>query len=196
MLISLGNECSLQYQINKIQEGPTHFFDWLLTDFETVLKILKQLHYNPLKKNLRIIATKEKHAKVHDTSFTKFISVHDLLQPVTFAKINHNFAYKYGRRHQRLRKLIQNSSCFVHFIRMQSLPLTLLEYKQFRTIILNINPNLKFKLISIHIDQHVDNFDLDNFQVICYERYLICDEEKTWHKNNYKWNEIWNDILK
>ena len=58
--ISLGEACDVKYQLetkfkkfNKTQE--TYFFDWLVTDFKTVLSVLNGKFLNNFKKENLII---------------------------------------------------------------------------------------------------------------------------------------------
>ena len=44
-IISLGHACQVKFNIDRLfRRDETHFFDWLITDFKTVLHIFKNIN--------------------------------------------------------------------------------------------------------------------------------------------------------
>ncbi len=58
IFISIGNACNVKYQIDKnTTKKETLFFDWLMTDMQSVVKVFE--HYNNIDEILNLSTVKQ-----------------------------------------------------------------------------------------------------------------------------------------
>jgi len=123
-IISLGYGCRVKFNINRLfKSEETNFFDWLVTDFKSVLYILKNI-------NNKELITKEKftHREIFKQGKCgyepyhiiecidfKMISFHDFPSNINYMDCMDEFILKYNRRLDRLKNLI-NSDENIHMI--------------------------------------------------------------------------------
>lgn len=120
-IISLGPHCCprmrLDIQKNNIDVGPTNFFDYLMVDFNTVLKIFESENINSLINLDNInIYDNNSHNIFLELNNCFFRSIHDvpstednsMNNPKVIEAIYENFISKYLRRYQRLIDKIKN----------------------------------------------------------------------------------------
>jgi hypothetical protein len=160
--ISIGNACSVKYNIDKYKgKCETLFFDWLITSMNSVIDILSSSNINTIlyfdnivrdinnpyhNKNSRIIIKSlDFCCSIHD--FPAYYSDNDII----------NFIDKYTRRFNRIIEYIKSNEkiCFIRngFV---SDP----EIDKFIETIKKINPNCDFTLIVIDYNNKNINTNL------------------------------------
>ena len=102
--ISIGPVCNVRYQINKHTKPlKTLFFDWIGTDMDSVIKVLKCNIDDVLTLDNIIIDAndpiRDNHSKILIKSLPRCVSVHDI-------KINFNDQDVYNQYYQMARKII------------------------------------------------------------------------------------------
>ena len=202
-LISLGRDCTLRDQIDKysaalkIPRSETHFFDWLLVDFNTVITILRKSD------NIEELISAEnfyvdpenpnhgRHARLCNKKLSRWISIHDIEGEATPAAIE-ECTEKYRRRHARLVDLIKGyKDGKIYFFHENCVIEP--EGAAFAKAIKDINPNCNFKLITLG-DTH--RRYSDNHTALDLVKYQIRPiDPKDWHKNYYDWHRIFQDAI-
>lgn len=127
--ISLGRNCEVAAWIKKYitSNQMSHFFDWLRSDFKSVLYILNQNNFDTAFNVNNIVVNKEAWAHDNEIQFT-FKSLDENNLCLLFhheVKISDfcdekvlEFFEKYRRRHTRLMNLIKSNEqiCFIYYI--------------------------------------------------------------------------------
>ena len=150
--ISLGEACDVKYQLeakfkkfNNIEE--TYFFDWIISDFKTVLSVLNgKFLYFFTKENL-IIDNSNKNYKcsiVTIKNFSTFRSLHDIPKDYNDDDID-KFIDKYIRRYNRFINLIKESNKKMFFIRKTKDIISNRDIILFYVIILKMNIKLNME---------------------------------------------------
>ena len=192
--ISIGDSCNVKYQIDKhIKKEETLFFDWLMSDINSVNLILK--NYNEIDdiinlNKLKIETNNRSKSKIYFTALPRMISLHDV-------KINYNekdlieFINKYKRRFNRIINYIKNYDGKLIFLKYKHIDLQ--QKNDFINNIKIINPNCNFNIIvlfkndsKLKNDKYFGNIDLNN--------YLNKNKKKDWETNQYNWKLIFNHI--
>ena len=201
MFISIGRVCDVKYNIDKfIGPKKTFFFDWLMTDMNSVNKILsvdnidnilffKNIIQNPKKpihkENSRII--------IKSLSFCE--SIHDI--PISYNDSHINkFIEKYKRRYNRIIDSILNNKSMIYFIRKGKI--TTDEKNIFIKIIQKINSNCDFKLVEL-VEQKISNnyFIYKKYFIsINLDNYRIKSIKNSWKSECWDWKQIFTDISK
>jgi hypothetical protein len=157
MYISIGNACNMKYQINKFKKKKeTLFFDWLMTDMNSVNMILNpDTNINNLLNidNLIIKPYYNNKSQIIVKSLSRCVSIHDVKINPSIDYINTNFIEKYKRRYYRLINYIKNNKK-IYFCRFGII--TNDEKTKFIETIKNINPQCKFVLVNI-IEENNEN---------------------------------------
>ena len=145
--ISLGEACDVKFQLeakfkshNKINQ--TYFFDWIVSDFQTVLSVLNgDFLYKFKSDNLIIDNTIKKYSAslVTIKNFSKFSSLHDLPKNYNNKDVD-EFINKYSRRYNRLINLIKNSNEKMFFLRKTKKVISNRDIVLFNNYIKKINP--------------------------------------------------------
>jgi hypothetical protein len=208
-IISLGHACQVKKNIDRLfKSEETNFFDWLITDFKSVLYILKNIN------NEKLI-TKEKFTykevfmkrktwtnchKIENIEF-KMISVHDFPSNINYMNCIDEFILKYNRRLDRLKILI-NSDENIHMIHCLDHQFTdgyiitnddIVNYKKY---LCDINSNNNC-FLHIVIPPKYNNIDFNNLiQDKVYVYYLIKTQQGNddWTNTNFNWNIIFDNI--
>lgn len=191
--ISIGDSCNIKHQIdtNHIKEE-TLFFDWLMSDMDSVNIILKN-HNNIddiININKLTIKTKNRSkSKIYFNFLPRMISMHDV-------KINYNqddlkeFINKYKRRFNRIIDYIKNYNDKIIFLKYKHINIQ--QKNDFIKNIKSINTNCNFKLIVFF----KNDLQLDNdkyFININLKNYLI-KNKKDWKTDQYNWKLIFKNI--
>ena len=152
--VSLGEACDVKYQLeakfkefNKIQK--TYFFDWIVSDFKTVLSVLSGNFLNNFKKdNLLIDNTNKKYSAsiVTIKNFSTFTSLHDLPKNYSNEDVE-EFIDKYTRRHNRFINLIKNNNEKMFFLRKTKKVISNKDIVFFNNYLKKINPYNKIYLV-------------------------------------------------
>ena len=207
--ISIGRNCSVAYCINRfIKRKETNFFDWLMTDMETVNKLLSPASIDTLISKDHLIIDNNyrcgRNVKVTVNSLSHMVSIHDLPSRHTDKDIE-NFLKKYKRRYERLVHLINNSSHIVFIRKDTNKLISDSEINGFIENVYKINPNSSFNLVELSEKQREKSENGDNVMspehvFINLLRYKF-DESK--HRKGdwttvslYNWREIFDEIIR
>jgi len=211
-IISIGFGCQVSHNIEKFF-GPkeTNFFDWIITDFKSVLHILKNINNEDLL--IKSKFTNKDVFKNHDDYIDhhfhkieciefKMISYHDLPINIDFIDSMDDFIEKYNRRLIRFKKFI-NSDENLHMVHcldhMCTEPyiVTKEDIFNFKKYLFEINPNNKCFLhilippkynIALNdlVEENVYVYNLKDMQ---YENVLV-----DWKNENFNWNKVFDNI--
>jgi len=210
MFISIGSSCNVKYQLKKYKPKiETLFFDWLITDMESVNMIMSCNNIDEILSLDNIVMDKQNISKLTVTSLPCCISLHDvgiqiydmydigsleeIEQPIFyFEKAREHFIEKYKRRFLRMIDYIKGDKK-IHFFKYGSIRED--EKNIFIQAIQKINPDCNFILICVAPNQEVDC-------IIKEEYYLeIKLSDKTdnrdpndWMTTFLNWEKIFKDI--
>jgi len=216
--ISLGRNCSVAHNIRKYanQNGPTHFFDWVRSDFKCVLHILKLKTIDTIFNTQNMIIDKEtfKHEKKLTITLKNFAKDNLCLlfhHDVEYDKNDNDeqincklkdFFAKYDRRHNRLIKLIETSKklCFIYFNDVNKVN-NVFDYNdcaEFNKIITAINANLDYFLVLLMKDNYEEKdykcIKTKNLLKINLKHFFIKNVVVDWTRNMYDWKSIFKLI--
>ena len=208
--ISLGFACLVRQSIDGYNgyRIETNFFDWLMTNFKTVLFIMQ---------NLDNVSTFLTHDRFTDKGITDnnpthryiehkeiyFLSLHDFPAEMDYWSYVNTFIEKYTRRAQRLKQIIQ--SCtekinFIHFIPYEKDIPNIEETYVFIMTIKAINPNCNFCLNLCVPPELLKYQDQINTLRICNNvkiYYMVSNGETiTMQRSDLNWREIYDSIEK
>lgn len=156
ILVSLGFACKVRESIDRYlnSRGETQFFDWLLTNFSTILHVLNNIDAPEvfLKRemftNVGIFPNNQNNFFVSHKNIY-FNSLHDFPSDIPYGDYMNKFIEKYSRRLKRLKRLIITSKEKIHFVHMfndeNCIP-TINEINSFIIAIKKINLNCIFCL--------------------------------------------------
>jgi hypothetical protein len=208
VFISLGFACLVRQSID-VYNGfrvETNFFDWLMTNFTTVLFIFQNIN-NPgsfltvdkftdkgiTENNLvhRFIEHKELY----------FNSLHDFPAELGYWDYIYSFIKKYERRMLRLKNIIQNNNekiNFIHYISYSIYIPTIEQIYFFIMAIKEINTNCNFSLhLCVPPELHFEVDKLNNLR-ICNNvniHYMISDNSSiNSQRTDLNWNQIYKNI--
>ena len=210
-IISLGSACQVKVNIDRFFENTkTNFFDWLITDFQSVLHVFKHINDEFLLSDSNftfehIFYNKERwtdtHHKIEHTQF-KMISVHDV--PLNVYCLN-EFILRYERRRQRLKEMICSNEnihmihCIDHQF-MDGYIITLDDINKFKEYLFDINPysiNQCFLHIVIPPKYNCADIQFDHLiQNNVYVYYLNETNQDTndWKNTNFNWEIVFNNV--
>lgn len=197
LYISLGSECDTKYQIAKYLkkyniEQETFFFDWLVTDFNTVNKVLST-GIEFIKKENMIETRKKGNLSVFEiNNVSKFISMHDIPDKYNDQDLE-NFIDKYKRRYEKLINIIKSNEK-IYFIRKGNF--TIEQITLFFKNINDINPNNDIYLILINNFNNIPLYIKKNKTLyINLEKFKIKNKENNdWTGSEYYWHLIFKII--
>jgi len=173
-----------------IGKKPTLFFDWLITDIKSVTKIL--LNYNNIDSILnKNNIVKNPNIPIHDNCSRVLFNNLSLCESVHDLKISYDdtdiekFIIKYKRRLNRIIDYILSNEllCFIRYGNIDES-----EKNNFIETILKINPNCKFKLVSVSLSNEKNSIIKETYYIsICILHNEIYDD---WTTSALNWNEI------
>jgi hypothetical protein len=196
IFISIGDGCNVKYQIDThISVKETMIFDRVLTDMNTVIKILNEyefieeiLNFNNIIKH-PFDPVKTEKSRIIVKGLSRFVSIHDISIDM-FEEEVFEFIERYKRRLMRIiYHIIGDKKIF--FVRFGDIERN--EQSEFINTIKKINPNCDFSLVCLNdgadlIGNHLININLN--------KYLIKEKDKNdWTASYYDWKTIFNDIL-
>jgi len=197
-LISFGSECDVRYQIDKYNRKykksttiETNFFDWLISDIDSIIDILtKDINKILTFPNIRLIGYKNNKSIMKILNCNKLISMHDLPIKYSFNHI-YEFILKYKRRYDRLIDIIKSNSK-IYLIRRDNIPNE--KIKKLMNILDNINScnNITFILLRTDLKDHyiyskrIININFNKLKL---------NNKNNWQRNNYAWNLLFNFIF-
>jgi ABC-type molybdate transport system substrate-binding protein len=202
--ISLGKACNVRHQIDLyIGKSETLFFDWLITDTNSVIEIfnsykdietilffdnaIKNPNKIPLGVNSRIL--------IKSLSYCE--SIHDLKIEYTDKDIT-EFLEKYKRRFARLIDYIKSDNEII-FLRYDSNKRNELASQDNNKLIQKIkaiNPDCNFKVATlINKNNSDENSKEEESIIINLHNYLISEiDSNDWTASYWDWKQIFDDI--
>ena len=159
-LISLGNACKVRESIDRYNGAPqpTHIFDWVISDFDAVVEIIKSIANDEeiLIFNENSFINEGSHPNLpshlclsHKT--LNFKSIHDVEVDKDYQTEYNLFINKYLRRAIRLRELVKNENSAIHFIYFICYEENIPSIEQIYYFIINIQKIRDKKPFFIHI---------------------------------------------
>jgi hypothetical protein len=210
-LFSLGGACQVKYHIDKhVKNEKTNFFDWLITNFKSVLYILENID-NPKLLNKDNFSDKpvfmereswvETKHKIENKIF-KMISVHDFPSDVPYLDYMDDFLLKYKNRLDRLKNILflDENIHMIHCVDHQfsnEFQFCQEDIIEFFNILQKINPNHKcFLHIAIapkYSNVNTDELTYDN--TFIYKLTKKENVEEDWTNENFNWEIIFDNIF-
>lgn len=209
MFISLGFACRVRESIDRFNTFrlETNFFDWLLTNFTTVLFIIQHINHRErfLTADKFVYKGVSSNNLTHNTvdhSQLFFSSLHDFPVNVSVESYMPAFLEKYNRRLDRLKQLILNQKERIHFVHMiaftMSIP-TITDVYNFVMAIKEINPKCNYYLhFFVPPELHCE-YNKINTLAICGNikvHYLLSNGDKIQASNVQRTDLNWNDTYK
>lgn len=216
-VVSLGSSCYIKANMeNNCYKNETFFFDWLITDFNTVLLVLANLD-NPNFLNPSDFTDQwvyqqcnswyDKYHKIEHKNF-KMITIHDFPSSIPYTNYLNEFITKFNRRLARLKQLILTTTENIHFIHgidyqfLDGYLPTIDDINKFFNLINSINPNNKVYL-HIVLPPKYENINLNNLisnnKIFIYNLKIIERKKKVtidWRNFDYNWEIVFNNIKK
>lgn len=207
--ISLGRHCDIGHNIKLYNKDQpiTNFFDWLRSDFVSVLHILNIGNIENIFNKENMIIDKKSYAHENNVSITFknfeanrmcFISHHDIeLNKYNDQTMHHHLnelIEKYKRRYYRLIDMIKSSEKLI-FIHKGWNFNEAKHVNEFRNAIWRINKNAHFYLVLL-VDtpgEWVVN-KKDNYIKININKLINRSIKTEWHNPQFNWQEIFNII--
>jgi hypothetical protein len=208
--ISIGPTCNVKYQINKYKgKKETLFFDWLLTDMESVNSIFSCHDIDNILFVDNMMIDDTNISKISIKSLSQCVSLHDVginiydmynieneakghQKVFYFDKAREHFIEKYKRRYQKIIDYVQSDNHLV-FVRYGSVDNK--NKNMFIQSIKRLNPNCCFTLVSVNINQGINCIRKE-------EHFLeinLVDEKGSrdssdWMTSLLNWEQIFKDI--
>lgn len=192
--ISLGQSCLASYHLRKLGlQRETHFFDWIVTSQNTVIKVLEMNDQDQLRRALTENVQFERELFEGHKAFTcqslGLRSVHDLPADGDCPdRFRFHFVDKYIRRYNRLVEVL-NSEEPVMFV------MTLKKFEptdKLTSTIQNIFPTLNFHMILIIEESNHECIKEKKVTTVFLEDYLLKPgaRQTHWSLDQYDWNRI------
>jgi hypothetical protein len=189
MFISLGHACNVKYHIDQYVKQPTHFFDWLITDFESVIQLLeiktknKDIHA-ALNRDTLLIEPILDRTQVTMKGLGNCISIHGIPEKYTDTHID-RFLEQYVRRYWRLIETIQSCQKIV-FIRWGHVSNS--AAARFVATVKNINERCPFMLVIIDDKSAALKNGVLRIKLSTRE---VRPTDIAWHEAHYLWDNVW-----
>ena len=198
--ISIGNTCSVKYNINKYRgTSETLFFDWLMTSMDSVIEILNCNNINNILYSDNIVKDLTNqhlditNSRIFIKSLNYCVSIHDLSPTYTDNDVL-DFIDKYSRRFERIIEYIKSNEQ-ICFIRIGDVSFD--EIYKFIETIKKINSNCDFTIAVIDNNEH-NKPEIIKQQNLLYIKLnvVIPVEEIDWTMQFLNWDSIFLDIEK
>jgi len=210
--ISLGHDCCTRTRINEfilneIDEA-SHFFDWILSDFHTVLYVLKSILNNDdiiNKKTFNVTGDatdKGNHIICCNTMY--LTSLHDVKSTTNVVESIDIICKKYRRRIDRFKHMILNENiCFIcnsdneNPIHYGNINISSQDIRSFFYLLNSIVPNNTHKLIVISNSSFCESiFSEFRFKHIDSSLFVTHREHpKDWYRWYFDWSKIFDIII-
>jgi len=209
-VISLGHACQVKFNIDRLfKEQETHFFDWLITDFKSVLYLLNSINnenfFNKLTFTEEAIfmpgkSWDERYHKIECVEF-KMISIHDFPSNIPYLDYIEEFKQKYNRRIDRLKNFI-NSGENIHMIHCIDHQFTegyiitnddISNYKKYLCDV-NNNNNCFLHIVIPPKYKDIDFNYLIQDKVYVYYLHYTAEGNNDWSNTNFNWSIIFDNI--
>lgn len=210
VLVSLGFACKVRESIDRYlnSRGETQIFDWLLTNFSTVIHVLNNIDNPKVFLNKDMFTNQGIFPNNKSNFFVShkniyFNSLHDFPSEISYGDYMNKFIEKYSRRLKRLKRLIINSKETIQFIHMfndeKCIP-TIDEIYSFLNIIKKLNSNCKFYLHILVAPENHKYYEKINILKICanvkihYMKSKPDIEPNKEQRCDLNWNEIYSSL--
>ena len=213
LLIPLGSACLVRQSIDKYVKcgRETNLFDWNMTNFKTILYIIKNIDKPFLADDFydmnQICPTNHRIVSHKNLSF---MIIHDFPINKTYTEYMPEFLEKYNRRKERLKRTILLKNKNIHFIHFLDINVSntlyipsLYEVYEFYNAIKSVNPDCKAHLhLLVHPD-HNDKADIINKVLVSayihvYFMKRVYPSNPNINENirgeNWNWDEIYKSI--
>jgi hypothetical protein len=188
MFLSLGPSCTIRHQLQATgrHTGPTHFFDWLVSENHAILHVLRTGKLQPIKLRTQQLQHGKKMSRIQ--LHPGLISLHDVgpeIQPGDLERL----VETYTRRRNRLLDAIRTQPCVV-FIRKAFLGQDFV--LQFFNELERIAPGNQHVLVSL-----ITGFPRPSLHPRFREmdlRPYTHDGPKTWMEEHVDWSTLFQDI--
>jgi len=209
-VISLGSACQVKANIDKFfSKQVTHFFDWLITDFKTVLYVLYNINHPEYYLSEQKITDEDifKYGKSWHPLFhkienreLKMISIHDFPSETHYSNSINEFINKYNRRIERLKNIIHSNENvhMIHCIDHQFTENYIMnnsDINDFFEFLHRINPNNKCILhivVPPKIQINLDFLCQNNVFIYYLSDTYPCEID--WVNENFNWEIVFNNI--
>ena len=192
--ISIGNNCSVKYNIDKYRgKNQTLFFDWLMTSMNSVIDILGSDNIKDILnfENIFIDVNNPHNNKqrIVIKSLDFCVSIHDV--PINYTDNDILvFIDTYTRRFNRIIEYIKSNEkiCFIRhgFVTND-------EIDRFIETITKINSDCDFTLVVIYNDKK-NNTEIVKQKKLLYIKLNIDTIESDWTQQFLNWDNIFSDI--
>jgi len=208
-VVSLGYGCVVKHQCD-ISSGSkaTQFFDWLITDFDTVLFVFERMD-NPVEwLDPKYFTTDDVYCNIPEWEgsgrkiecrLTKLISVHDVhdLEDIANLATWYKLVDTLRRRLERVRTIMQqNPEGVVHFIHMvedeHSMP-SAASLKRFVDLVSKYRPRNSFRLhvlLKPGFDKTKAVADVGETSITFFQMEDTGSESNGWQMCNLNWHEF------
>lgn len=215
-IISIGSNCQVKYHIDKmIGTQETQFFDWLITDFKSVLYLLENINDQEVISNKKFTNSHvflnrdcwiDEHHKVEHKDF-KMVSLHDFPSNIPYTDYMDEFTSKYKRRLDRLKNIIHLNEN-IHMIHSldyhnqftEDFVLLTEDVNKFFELLNKINPyNRCYLHIAIPPKFHyvdVNNVKKNDRTFIYKLNEKYFEGTKDWTDSQFNWEVIFCNIIK
>lgn len=213
-LISLGNACKVRESIDRFNgcSQETNIFDWVLSDFSSVVTIFQAISNNNEKTlfdpNLFVNEGSHPNYNTHlciSHKFINFKSLHDVENnPETYESNFNEFINKYIRRSERLRSIITQSTETINFIYFVCLEKNIPSKEQMYYFIISIqkmNKNLNFKIHILippefsHLQEKISESYITNHVNYFYMKEKDNIDPVLEQRQNLNWYNLYNLII-
>jgi len=208
LFISLGCDCCVKTRINeyfyKDKKVESQFFDWILSDFHTVLTVLKSILNNTkvIENENFIFSGNATDTGNHIINLKNmyFTSIHDIKSKMDIPSGKQQIHDKYVRRFNRLKTILENESGYVYFIcnidnenpiQFGNMNITINDLETFKYLVEQINDKLLFKLFVITPNLTEEEYDKI---IIINPTKTTKDHPKDWYRWYYDWGKIMEKI--
>ena len=202
MYISLGSACFMSYQIRRYREiKETLFFDWVVVDFDSVIKVIEKhesiddiLNLGSIKKVGK--SDHENKSLVSVDTLSRFYSPHDISIDFSDEEVL-QFIDRYKRRLDRIVKAIKGPDK-IFFCQSSNNPISKDQKHRFINAVQSINENCKFTLVSVIHEQEENKMLKEDFFLEIKLNGRMTDENlpNYWTFSHIKWWSVFKKIEK
>jgi len=208
VFISLGFACLVRQSIDVFNgfRVETNFFDWLMTNFSTVLFILQNID-NPScylshdRFKDKGIADNNPAHRIVEHNELYFTSLHDFPSEMGYWDYIYSFIKKYERRCERMKNIIKTNKEKIHFIHYvaYSIHIPTIEQIYYFILALNaINSNCNFSLnllIPPELHNEMENINKLKIANNINIHYMYSDGSPiNLQRSDLNWNKIYTEI--
>lgn len=208
-IISLGSICQVKYNINRLFEPQEIcFFDWLITDFKSVLHVFKNINNKELLDvnkftNDNVFIQRNAWTECHkiEHKLFKMVSVHDIPLDKDYISCMDEYVSKYNRHLNRIKNMVESEET-IHMIHCpdhlfsNDCNISSEDIIEFKNHLHKINPENKC-ILHIAIPPKYNNINftcLNQDNVYVYYLKNMQNGNDDWTNTNFNWEIIFNNI--